>query len=427
MPSTASFRSRGAMTGVEKVTDNSVVHDAEKLLTDLREHLARHDKPIGFLFGAGTSCAVRVVKPGGKGASPLIPDVAGLTSQCKRSAIESDPAFGGAWEELVGRCRARGESPNIENILSRLAVMRDAVGPCDQLAGLGFSDLGRLEKTVRRTIARLVNPEVCSIPAQLPHRELARWLIRVTRQYAAEIFTVNYDILLELAFEAERVPVFDGFVGSYEPFFHPDSLRHADVAPGSNWTRLWKMHGSVTWRRVNKDGRTRIVRGSPGGSGEMIFPSLRKYDESRQQPYSAFMDRLARFLELDDALLVVAGFGFGDEHINNLVFGALENFPRTHMFALQYEDPSTESDLFQRGIRQHNIVVAGPQTGVVGGRAGGWRETSTVGTREPGTDESDSAPDSAGSRPDKVGESAPESIDRIGDFTRFCRFLRSLA
>jgi hypothetical protein len=35
-------------------------HDAQKALADLRDHLARHDKPIAFFFGAGTSCSVIV-------------------------------------------------------------------------------------------------------------------------------------------------------------------------------------------------------------------------------------------------------------------------------------------------------------------------------------------------------------------------------
>ena len=188
--------------------DTNVIHDPAKLLADLQQHLAGHDRPIGFLFGAGTSCAVRVVWPGEKSASPLIPDVKGLTSQCKDAATKSDSTFRRAWEELEERCKARKESPNIENLLSRLAVMRDAIGPRDQLAGLDCSDFERLEATVRRTIASLVNPDACAIPAQLPHRELGRWLIRVTREYPVEIFTVNYDILLERALEAERVPVF---------------------------------------------------------------------------------------------------------------------------------------------------------------------------------------------------------------------------
>ena len=406
--------------------DTNVIHDPEKLLADLRQHLARHDKPIGFLFGAGTSCAVRVVRPGDESASPLIPDVKGLTSQCKDAAIESDPTFRRAWKELEARCEAREESPNIENLLSRLAVMRDAIGPCDRLAGLDGADLGRLEAIVRRTIASLVNPEACAIPAETPHRDLGRWLVRVSRKHPVEVFTVNYDILLERAFEAERVPVFDGFVGTYEPFFHADSLRHADAAPGGNWTRLWKMHGSVTWRRVKEGRHTRVIRGAPKDSGEMIFPSLRKYDESRQQPYSAFMDRLARFLELDDALLIAAGFGFGDEHINNVVFGALENLPRTHVYALQYEDPDAGSDLFRRSIDQPNMVVAGPRTGVVGGRLGRWKATHDVDSRGARLSERNSAPGGSAAGSSARVELAEEKIVRIGDFCCLCEFLRSL-
>ena len=125
--------------------DTNVIHDPEKLLADLRQHLAGHDKPIGFLFGAGTSCAVRVVRPGETSASPLIPDVKGLTSQCKDAATRADSTFRLAWEELEERCEARKESTNIENILSRLAVMRDAIGPRDRLVGLDRSDLERLE------------------------------------------------------------------------------------------------------------------------------------------------------------------------------------------------------------------------------------------------------------------------------------------
>lgn len=390
--------------------DTNVIHDPEKLLADLRQHLAGHDKPIGFLFGAGTSCAVRVVRPGETSASPLIPDVKGLTSQCKDAATRADSTFRLAWEKLEERCEARKESTNIENILSRLAVMRDAIGPRDRLVGLDCSDLERLEATVRRTIASLVNPDACAIPAQLPHGELGRWLIRVTREYPVEIFTVNYDILLERALEAERVPLFDGFVGSLEPFFHADSLRHADAAPGSDWTRLWKMHGSVTWRGVKEGRHTRVVRGTPGDSGEMIFPSLRKYDESRQQPYSAFMDRLARFLELDDALLIAAGFGFGDQHINNVVFAALENFPRTHVYALQYEDPDAGSDLVRRSVDQPNMVVAGPRTGVVGGRLGRWK-----------------ASDRAAAGSSGCVEPVGQRIVQVGDFCCLCEFLRSLA
>ena len=250
--------------------------------------------------------------------------------------------------------------------------MLESVGTSETLAGLSKAELTELEEILRRKIAEVANPQTNGIVAKLPHRRFARWLIRVIRQHPVEVFTVNYDILCEMALEAERVPIFDGFVGSYQPFFHPDSLRHREWSPGENYTRLWKMHGSVTWRKETIDGRTRIVRGSPDKSGEMILPSFQKYDESRQQPYAAFTDRLTRFLELDDALLVICGFGFGDQHINNLIFEALENRPRTHVYALQYADPGQDSDLIIRSSQLHNMIVVGPNEGIIGGRQAKW-------------------------------------------------------
>jgi len=165
-------------------------------------------------------------------------------------------------------------------------MMLNAVGKSDILSGLKKEKLAKLEESVRKTIARVVTPDLGDIPNDFPHRKFAQWLVKTSRQNPVEIFTVNYDVLIEHALEAERIPTFDGFVGSFRPFFYPDSLRRTESAPGANWTRLWKMHGSVTWRRVEQGGRFRVVRGEPDPAGEMIYPSFQKYDESRQQPTS---------------------------------------------------------------------------------------------------------------------------------------------
>ena len=70
------------------------LHDAQKTLADLRDHLARHDKPIAFLFGAGTSCAVRVPSsPENAQTQPLIPAVAGLTEMSKKDAGDLGEKF----------------------------------------------------------------------------------------------------------------------------------------------------------------------------------------------------------------------------------------------------------------------------------------------------------------------------------------------
>lgn len=392
-------------------------HDARKTIADLRDHLARHDKPIAFLFGAGTSCSVKAVPADGEPEKPLIPAVAGLTRICASEVQGLGKEYAEAWTKVEAQCGRGGKSANIEDVLSQLRMMLAAIGEQDKLLGLDRTGIARFEETVRRTIAKIVNPAIEMIPEETPHRSLARWLAKTSRQQPVEIFTLNYDVLIEMAFEAERIPLFDGFVGSYRPFFLPDSLRRPEAAPGLNWVRLWKMHGSVTWRRENRGGRERIVRGEPDASGEMILPSFHKYDESRQQPYAAFIDRLARFLDQDDALLVTSGFSFSDEHINNVIFSAIENRPRTHVYALQHSDVAEDHDLHKRALRQRNLIVVGSKTGIIGGRRAEWsldEPTPFVDVVfEPGP-KTDADPQP------KTGQL------KLGDFAKFCEFLRSM-
>lgn len=394
-------------------------HDANKTVADLRDHLARHDKPIAFLFGAGTSCSVKAIRPDGATPDePLIPAVAGLTRICATEVRGLGKKYEQAWSKVEAQCASNGAIPNVEAILSRLRMMLGAMGTEDKLLGLDHSGIAKFEETVRRTIARVSSPDRRRIPEETPHRLMARWVARMSRKYPVEIFTLNYDVLLEMAFEAERIPLFDGFVGGYRPFFLPDSLRRAEIAPGSNWVRLWKMHGSVTWRRENHDGRARIVRGEPDESGEMILPSFHKYDESRQQPYAAIIDRLARFLDQDDALLITSGFSFGDEHVNNVVFSGIENRPRTHVYSFQFEEVVEGHELARRAQRQRNLIVVGPKTGMIGGRRAEWKLDDPA----PVTDVAfELAP---------ATEASPKPTNgqmKLGDFAHFCQFLRSMS
>jgi hypothetical protein len=393
-------------------------HDAPKTLSDLRDHLARHDKPIAFLFGAGTSCAVRVPDKAPGKTVPLVPAVAGLTELVKTDVGALGKEFSSAWAQIEAHCKAQKVEPNVEVVLSRLRMMISAMNSTDLLVGLKKDDIEKLEARVRKTIATVVTPDLSKISSEVPHRKFARWLIKTSRQNPIEIFTVNYDVLIEHGLEAERIPIFDGFVGSHRPFFHSDSLRRSDSAPGANWTRLWKMHGSVTWRRHTVDGRERVVRSEPNQDGEMIYPSYQKYDESRQQPYSAFTDRLSRFLEQDDALLIVAGFSFADEHVNNLIFGALENRPRTHVYALQFEEVADSADLVKRASQRANMIVVSPKTGIIGGKRAIWAPVA-------------SPPFMAGvfelvDEPSTGGASSKVGRMKIGDFACFCSFLESM-
>jgi hypothetical protein len=163
----------------------------------------------------------------------------------------------------------------------------------------------------------------------------------------------------------------------------------------------------------------RIVRGEEGPSGELIMPSLMKYDESRKQPYVAMIDRLRRQLaEREDAILVTAGYSFGDQHVNEVIFEALAANPRLHTFALCFDDPPTDDELMRAALRHRNLMVLAPNTVVVGGQLGTWL------LRDPDTDASRVA---AFFTPDPSTSAPATGKLSLGSFTVFCELLDQIA
>lgn len=117
-------------------------------------------------------------------------------------------------------------------------------------------------------------------------------------------------------------------------------------------------------------------------------------------------------------MLVVAGFSFGDEHINNLIFGALENRPRTHVYALQFGELAPEADLMKRAAQRPNMIVISPKTGTIGGRQSMWAPVECPMFMDAVFELKEEAP--GGGAPVKSGKM------KIGDFACFCDFLESM-
>jgi len=82
-----------------------IKHDPRQVIEELRDHLATHDKPLVFLFGAGTSAAINVAPPPKKGEKPLhkplIPGIEGLTDHCARVVFERGKEYENAWKALL--------------------------------------------------------------------------------------------------------------------------------------------------------------------------------------------------------------------------------------------------------------------------------------------------------------------------------------
>ncbi len=404
------------------------------MIEEVRNHLAAHDRRLAFLFGAGTSSAVNIAPAPAPGErpkhEPLIPGVAALTEVCGAAVAVLGGDQAAAWSALVKQCEQAGLRADVERVLSSVRMKIDAIGDGETLVGLGREQLIAIERTICATIAKKVNPSADRIPARTPHGDFAAWVKKVNRTAPVEIFTTNYDVLFERAFEASRVPVFDGFAGTHQPFFYPECLDDDALLPTSQWIRLWKLHGSVSWRLEEEDGgkRKRIVRGLPSESGEMILPSHRKYDESRKQPYIAYMDRLSRTLNSEHALLIAIGYGFGDEHVNSILYGSLDNRKTANVIALQFEELKETDEIVQAAVRRSNLTVIGPNGGVISGTWGSWKLTQPVDKKT--CSFMDTVFDS-NALPEEGGSPAAATDDltgrmRLGDFVRFCRFLNEM-
>lgn len=177
------------------------------------------------------------------------------------------------------------------------------------------------------------------------------------------IFTTNYDRLIEVGAEFAGIHLMDRFVGNMMPIFRSSRL-NLDIhynPPGirgeprylEGVARMTKLHGSVDW--IQNEGEIRRV-GLPFGAEKiepylqapglygadalklMIYPNSAKDRETAEYPYVELFRDFAASICRPNSTLVTYGYGFGDEHINRVIHDML-TIPSTHLVVISYNDP----------------------------------------------------------------------------------------
>ena len=325
-------------------------HDPIRFLGTLSSKLAARSRHISVLLGAGSSRACG------------LPDIDQLRA---RVAEKLDPSLQAAFSAQI-------EGRNIEQALSRIRRICSVVTGEQAIDGLTMAGATELDLAI---CARIVAELDVSGANLIPVRQFAVWAGRSSFSMPIEVFTVNYDLLLETAFDKHRVTYFDGFVGTLRAQFQTELVENiggpqTDTVPPF-FVRLWKLHGSVNW--AWEEGRKVVRLGAPVGDGSAaaIYPSELKYEESRRVPFLVLQDRLRRALNHPESLTLICGYSFSDEHLNELIFDAAERRERSEVVVLCYDD--IPDLLAERAIATPNLQVVGRAQAVLSGTRGAWK------------------------------------------------------
>ena len=188
---------------------------------------------------------------------------------------------------------------------------------------------------------------------------------RAATRERVNLFTTNYDRLIEYGCDLAGLHVIDRFVGALSPVFRATRL-NVDVhynPPGirgeprylEGVVRLCKLHGSLDWRW--SDGtlhRCALPFGAPSdhpgvpdnpSESVMIYPNPAKDVETLDYPYAELFRDFAAAVCRPNSSLVTYGYGFGDDHVNRIIKDMLA-IPSTHLVIIAWDktNPASEED-----------------------------------------------------------------------------------
>ncbi|MEK6640796.1 MAG: SIR2 family protein [Nitrospirota bacterium] len=401
-------------TPAATVTVTGSTHCPYRRATDLLQRLAPGKMRVGFLIGAGCPLAVQVSD--GEKTKPLIPDINGLTKLVKEALdlnLELKDVARTAWDRVGGRGFS---TPTVEDVLGHIRTLKSLCGN-GTIDGFPHDLLTKLDLAICEQVREIAKHPLPT--SGTPYHALASWIQAIARDKPVEIFTTNYDLLLEQALEEQGVPYFDGFVGSDSAFLDLESMAEDDLP--ARWARLWKIHGSINWwiteEEKKKKRNIRRSRHKIDGEQLLIYPSHLKYDQSRQMPYLAMIDRLRAFLRSEQCVLLTCGYSFGDEHINAYIKQGLSGNPNAACLGMIFNDRANVPKAIELARRHANLSLLAADGGIIGTVDHSWhsevKDTNLAYSIAVGTD----LPDWRTKAP------AKQCKWLLGDFAAFGQFL----
>lgn len=305
------------------------------------------DSNTCFLFGAG--CSICANKP----------NMDGLTEKVK----ENLPACVlDLLNDLIGHENRPANVEDLVNYLLRKRHLADSrkTPPEKDDWNVKFIDTQLL--SIQKSIVENVGTDWNSCSHH--ERFLTRLALARLRK-PIDIFSLNYDTVLEASLECSKLRYTDGFVGSEDAYFEPALFNH--IPERMPFFRVYKLHGSVNWIRDEDDTVRRLPGCSLGDEPRaVVYPAEQKYLQTQYGVYETLMRCFRERLRDRDKnnKLVVLGYSFRDEHINL----AIEDSIRTtdsnltvHAFVGPEDDVDAQKSSFEsiadRCDHRLNVII----------------------------------------------------------------------
>jgi len=372
---------------------NKEIESARKAISE-----AMNARNIAFLLGAGCSSLMKDKKELGIATmGPLAQEFCGETLDARAAGFYGDSPVAGVapapWRltkgeldylDALGIDLAKDYSRNLERLMEVLFAQRFVLRQSENPNLHPYrSVLDGIIKKVQDFLWTRVTQGVFATEGDTTVRDLyerfyKKLVLRDRSLPRPWVFTTNYDHFSELAMDRLGIPYANGFSGVVERRFNPAIFRYAlaeqlDVA-SRKWTAvdafvyLCKLHGSITWTE-DDHGLFPIKEVWPPESTNqmLIYPTPAKQNSSLGSPYADLFREFQSRIVREQSVLITAGYAFGDEHLNNIIYQAL-TIPTFRLVI--FAAPDTGGEIAKlRTLRDPRIWIIGGDGPAEGARA----------------------------------------------------------
>lgn len=377
--------------------DKSVV----KIMMILKSYLELDN--VSFLFGAGSSINLgsisianipKEIEAKIKGTTITGGTAADLYDEFISIIIElqkNDPLF-----DIEERTPSGEIKYSLELFLNYL-VANEYISDLNS-AGVKHKYLKELIKVIKEELFKLCDLENLPLPTWLGgvvkdnltknkgyyHEKFVKKILqRPLNLKRANLFTTNYDLAFEYAFDKLGVHYISGFSGFQKRTFKPETFEYDIFFPGSTTQgkvqkiekvlKYYKIHGSLTWIKEtptpnNVYGISEVpieqIRIGGGYENIMIYPTTAKKSFTLDFPYSELFRQFSTTISQGQSTLITFGYSFSDEHINDIIYQAL-TIPSFTLIIVDYT--GTKGSLEILKLKELNdpriIIIQGEQLG----------------------------------------------------------------